>query len=321
MADITHYSQVKTDAVLTNLIIGYGANTLLWPKLLPKLSVAKDTDKFYVWDDNGINVTGLETRRADRAHAAEVGFSVSTDTYTMEQHALKDFLEDSVTKNADSILNLREAAALNVTDLLDLKREIKAKDLVFTSSSYASGHSTTLTTNDRWSIGTHANSDPVADIQAAKEVGYKNSRLAYNTLVVGYKGFNYLKNHDKAKEAIKYVSATGDANMTNQVLASWLGVDQILIGVSVYNTAKEGQTPSPDFIWGDHAALLYLPSRPSIITPAFGYCFEPSHTPRTVERYREQGKRGEWVEVNEKYSMEVTFSKAGYFFENAFTTS
>lgn len=321
MSEITHLSQVKTDAALTNLVVGYGANDVIYNKIFPKVPVAKDTDFFYKWEDNGTKVTKLETRRADRAKAAEVGIAVGQDTYAVEQHALRDFLEDGVIKNADSILNLRENCALNITDLLELKREIACMNIVFSTSNYDTGNYTTLSGNDRWSIIAHADSDPQSDIIDALEIVKKKARVKPNTFVCGEHGFNLLRKHAKVKEAIKYVQATGNAQMTLQAIADFLGVERILVGDATYDTAAEGQTSNNDFVWSQDAALIYVPTRPGIKTPGYGYTFEPTHTPRTVERYREQGIKGEWVEVNEKYVFKVAFNKAGYLFKNAFNES
>ena len=321
MTEISHQSQVKIDQALTNLVMGYGNNIFIADQVIPTLSVAKDSDKFYVWEENGTSIEGLEMRRSDRAKAAEVGIGVTTDNYTMEQYALRDFMPDGLLKNADSMLNFKENSAKNLIDLLDMKREVDCKDLIFTSGNYASTLRTTLATNDRWSVIGHADSNPQADILAAKHAVMKAARVIPNTLVIGVEGFDMLRQHDKVKEAVKYVAATGDMDITKQVVARYLGVEQIIVGTAVRNTAKEGQTISNAFIWGTHAALIYQPKSAVMNQPAFAYEFRPSHTPRTVSTYQEPGLNGEFIEVNEKRAYKQTFQKAGYLFINAFDES
>lgn len=319
MTEITHQSQVKIDQALTNLVMGYGSNQLIADQICPRISVAKDSDKFYVWEENGIGTAGLEMRRSDRAKAAEVGIGVTQDNYSVVQYALRDFMPDGVLKNADSILNFKENSAKNLIDLMDLYREQQLASVVFSASTYASGLKTTLATNDRWSQLTDSASDPQADIIAAKQAVLKAARVVPNTLIIGIEGFDMLRQHAKVKESVKYVAATGDMDVTKQVIARYLGVDNIVVGQTVQNTAKEGQAPTNTFVWGTHAALIHVPRNAVMNQPAFMYEFRPSHTPRTVSTYTENGLNGEWIEVNEKRVFKVTFQKAGYFFENAFS--
>lgn len=321
MADITHLSEVKQDAVLTNLLIGYGSNEFVASEIFPLVPVAKDGDKFYRWKNNGIHTTGLDTRRSDRAQAKEIGLAVEKDDYAVEQHALRDFIEDSVMKNADSILSLQANTAKNIQDTLDLRREMDCKALVFASGTYDSTLRTTLSGNDRWSQIAHADSDPLADIIAAQEAVFKKSRAMPTTLIIGLPGFHFLKQHAKVKESVKYVAKTGADAITVSEIAQYLGVKKIIVGKTIYNTAKEGQTEAPDFVWGSHAALVHIPDNPGINIPAFGYEFRPKHTPRTVNRYRVPDLNGEWIEVNEKRVFKVCFQSAGYLFTNAFTTA
>lgn len=319
MADIAHYSEGKQDVALTNLVIDYGNNMYIADDIFPIVSVKNDKDIFYKWNRKAFNTAGLDTRRADRARAKEISVGLSQDNYVVEQHALADFIEDSILKNVDSMLNLMERTAENIIDTLDLVKEIEAKDLLFAAGTYAATNKVTLAANDRWSQINHADSDPQEDIVTAKEAVLKQSGVIPNILVMGYQGFNMLKRHAKVKESVKYVAATGDAQMTKKAIADFLGVDDIWVGTAIYNSAKEGQADSPAFVWATHAALIYHPGGGVAINkPMFACQFRPSHTPRTVERWRENGRKGEFIEVNEKRVLKVLFANSGYLFINAF---
>ncbi len=320
MSEIQRYTDAKIDQVLTNLLIGYGSNQYIGNMLMPRVSVKSDSDKFYRWDDNGINITGLETRRDDRSPAAEISIGVGTDDYTMEQHALKAFLTDTIRNNADSVLNVQASYAQAVQDNLDLVKEKAIKDLVFTQGNYASGNYVTLSSNDRWSQIAHADSDPQADILAAKEAMLKKFSMGNGKLklAMGWDGYKFFKQHSKIKESVKYVQKTGDIHITLAEMADYLGVDEILVGTARYNTAKEGQTASNDFLWKTHAALIYVNETPVPNQASFGYELNPTHTPRTVSTYRPSEIKGEFIEVNEKRSLKVTANFAGYLFTNAF---
>lgn len=315
---IQKQSDVHVDAVLSNLVLGYGRADMIGNQVLPKITVDKDTGKYYVWSRNNINISGLNTRREDRAFAQEINLDVTMDNYTMEQHALRDFLPDGIRKNADSVLNIRQAYSQQVIDIMDLVKEKAIRDLVFDANQYGSNNKTTLTSNDRWNQITQTASDPKEDINNAQLAVLKEAGVWPMTLLLGVELYNKLKRHVNILASVQYVQRTGINYVTDSELCDYLGVSKIIVGKAVYNSAVEGVAASNAFVWNLHALLFYEPpAGGGINVPAFGYEFNPSHTPRTVARYTENGRLGEWVEVNEKRFMKLTFPKAGYLFVNA----
>ncbi len=311
-------SDVHVDAVLSNLVLGYGRTEMVGDLVLPRIVVDKDTGKYYKWARNNINISGLNTRRADRAKPNEIKLDLSIDSYEMEQHALRDFLEDGIRKNADSVLNLRQAYAQQVIDVMDLIREKKTAETVFTAANYPSANKITLSGNDRWNQLDQASSDPAEDIANAQMTVLKEAGVWPTTLVLGVELYKKLKRHAKVLASIQYVSRTGIEHVTDSELMAYLGVSKLIVGKAVYNQSPEGANASNAFVWNTHAMLMYEPPAGGAINvPAFGYEFRPSHTPRTVSRYTENGLLGEWVEVNEKRFQKLTFPAAGFLFTNA----
>lgn len=315
---IQKQSDVHVDAVLSNLVLGYGRADMIGDQVIPVITVDKDTGKYYVWARNNINITGLNTRREDRAFAHEINLDVTMEDYKMEQHALRDFLPDGIRKNADSVLNIRQAYAQQVVDIMDLVREKAKRDLVFDANNYGTANKITLSGNNRWNQIAHADSDPQEDIQTAQLAVLKESGVWPMTLLMGVELYHKLKRHAKVLASVQYVQRTGINYITDSELCDFLGVSKLIVGKAVYNSATEGATASNAFVWNQHALLYYEPpAGGGINVPAFGYEFRPSHTGRTVSRYTENGRLGEWVEVNEKRFMKLTFPKAGYLFVDA----
>lgn len=314
---ISKQSDVHVDAVLSNLVIDYGRADTIGDLVLPKISVDKDTGKFYKWKRNNINITGLTTRRADRARAQEIKLDVELDDYSMEQHALRDFLEDTIRKNSDSVLNLRQRYAQQVVDIMDLVKEKAIRDTVFDTNNFATANKLAITGNDRWSVY-HNDSDPAADIATAQMSTLLASGVWCDVLVMGFNLYQKLRQHPKVLASIQYVARTGIEHVSNDELCRYLGVSKIIVGKAVYNQSPEGATATNAFVWNNSALLMGQPFGGGAINkPAFGYQFIPSHTPRTVSRYTESGLLGEWVEVNEKRFMKLTFPTAAFLFDGA----
>ncbi len=316
---IQKQSDVHVDAVLSNLVLAYGRAEMVASQILPKITVDKDTGKYYVWARNNINISGLNTRREDRAFAMEINLDVTMSDYSMEQHALRDFLPDTIRKNADSVLNIRQAYAQQVVDIMDLVKEKAVADLVFDANQYAATtNKLTLSGNDRWNQISQTASDPKEDINTAQLSVLKTAGVWPMTLVIGVELYNKLKRHATILSSVQYVQRTGINYVTDSELCDYLGVSKIIVGKAVYNSASEGLTAVNAFVWNTHALLFYEPpSGGGINVPAFGYEFRPSHTGRTVSRYTENGRLGEWVEVNEKRFLKLTFPAAGFLFINA----
>ena len=315
---IQKQADVHVDAVVSNLVLDYGRADMIGNLILPKITVDKDTGKYYKWARNNINISGLTTRRADRAPAQEINLDVTLDSYEMEQHALRDFLPDGIRKNADSILNLRARYAQQVIDIMDLRKELDIRNVVFDPALYPSANKVTLSGNDRWNQIGHTDSDPQEDILNGQMAVLKESGVWPMTLVLGINLYTKLKRHAKVLASVQYVQRTGIRHITDSELADYLGVSKIIVGKAVYNQNPEGATASTAFVWGTSALLMYEPpSGGGINVPAYGYEFNPSHTPRTVARYTENSLKGEFVEVNEKRFMKLTFPAAAYLFENA----
>lgn len=312
-------AEVHVDQVLSNLVLDYGDDTgeFIGPKLFPTITVSNDTGKYYIWERNAINITGISTLRADRAQAHEVNIDVTLSDYKMEQHALREFLPDTIAKNADSILSLRQKYAQHVLDVMNLMKEKEQADLAFSAAQYATAHKTTLAGNFKWNAITQTASDPKGDISTAQRTILLNAGVWAQTLVMGFDLYRALKRHVNILASVQYVQRTGINFITDGEIMDYLGVTKLYVGKKVYNTQPEGITAVNAFVWNTHALLFYEGNGSSVNTPSYGYEFRPSHTPRTVSRYRPDDVLGEFVEVNEKRFMKITFPKAAYLFIDA----
>jgi hypothetical protein len=94
------------------------------------------------------------------------------------------------------------------------------------------------------------------------------------------------------------------------------GVEQVLVGDAVYNTADEGQTAVMGYVWGKHALLAYVPGRPGIKQMALGYTLQVEDA-RYVDRWDEPWVKAEFVRANDYYEPKIVAVEAGYLIKNA----
>jgi hypothetical protein len=133
-----------------------------------------------------------------------------------------------------------------------------------------------------------------------------------NVFAMGRDVWTKLKNHPDLLERIKY---TQKGVMTEDLLAGLIGVERVLVGEALYNTALEGETASYSFIWPNNAILMYVPRAPGLMVPAAGYTF--TWMQRAVETYRREEAKSTVYRAEQHYDVKVTAPDAGYEFIDA----
>ncbi len=144
-------------------------------------------------------------------------------------------------------------AARNVVDKNQLAREVRAANILFSPSSYMVGYKATLTGTSQWSD--YANSDPVTAIKTAR----RGMLMRPNVAVMSEKVRDILSQHPKLSVAAGGSQDSGRV-LTDQEIARVLGFERIEVANTLRQTSVRGQTLSTGYIWGDHFAMIYIPS-------------------------------------------------------------
>lgn len=268
-------NSVHIDAILTNISVAYiqKAENYIADKVFPVVPVDKKSNKFFTYTKNDWFRDEAQ-RRADATESAGSGYSLNTDTYSAEVFAFHKDVGDQTIANADAPLApLREAAEF-VTNRMLLRKEIQfvsdfiapnvwGKDLTGVASGEVLG-----TSFRQWSD--LLNSDPLEDIELAKETILSTTGFEANTLVLGYAVFRKLKNHPDLVDRIKYTSSNV---ITEEMMARMFGVDRVLVSKSVKATNNEGASGAYSFTVGKSALLCHVASNPGLLTPSAGYTF------------------------------------------------
>lgn len=231
-----------------------------------------------------------------------------TEDYGLEDPVPNKDIELAAGTNYDPLAEATESTAL----LMELAREKRAADLVFTLGTYASSLRTTLSGTSQWS---HASSDPVAALLAAIDA----MLVRPNTLVIGRSVWTALRQHAKVVQSV-FKNGTTSGVVPLEGLRDVLEIERILVGEAFYTATKKGQTASYSRLWGKHAALLQV--NPDVrstrsVLPSFGFTAEFGQR-QTMTRQTAQGVKGATaVRVTEQVKELVSFQECGYFFADA----
>jgi len=277
-------NNVHVDAILSNISIKYSNAAYVGLQLMPVVPVKKESDKYYIYNSKADRFRIPTTLRAPKTESKTVDWKTTTDTYQCEEHALNDLIDDRERNNADKPINPEVDTVEFLTDIIELAQEKRIVDLL-TGASMT--HNATIAV--KWED--YVNSDPIGDIETGKQDVHSRIFREPNTLLLGKSVYDKLKHHPDILDRIKYVQK---AVATEDLMASILGVDKVVVGKAGYNTKKEGQTAVYDYLWGKYALLAYVEPRPGIKKFSLGYTFKVGNN--IVRRARMETKHSDWFE-------------------------
>jgi len=302
MAKLTP-SDVHIDTALSNILIAYKNDDYIADKIFPVVPVKKRSDKYFIFDkgDWFRDEAGL---RAPGTIGPQGGFSLTSSTYECKEYSFTTYVEDEVRENADNPLQPDQDATAFAMDKILLRRERIVASMVFSSSNWTS--STTLSGTTQWSD--FANSDPIGNIETAKETIRGLIGRYPNTMVMGAAVWSKLKQHPDLLARFQNVER---GILTLDMLKDLFEIDNIFVGKAIYNTAAEGATDSFSDVWGKACWIGYVTPRPGLREPSAGYIFQVNDI--KVERWREAPEKRDAFRVLAYFDAKVTSADSGYY--------
>jgi hypothetical protein len=299
----TGSGNVHIDQVLTQISVGWPNNGLVGENLFPTVTVMKQSDKYYIFGREGWLVEN--DVRAPGTEANEIpGLQVSLDTYYAQEHSLQIPVTDEERWNADSPLSPDRDGAELVTSKVWLGREKAMKDLATTAANYASTNTVTLSGTSQFND--YVNSDPISVLRTGKAAVHSRIFTEPNTSVIPYQVMTVLEDHPDFIERIKY-SERGIVSA--DLIAAVVGIGKIIIpGVGI-NSAHTGATPTLGYLWGKDVIMAWVPPRPGLKIPSFGYEFgwkgNPGGQLQYIDRWREEKRKSDLVRVCRYYDLKL----------------
>jgi len=265
---------VHVNAPLTQISIAYlqGQERFVSARVFPVIPVQKQSDRYFVYNKGDL-MRDEAMPRAPGTESRGMHYDIdNTPTYSCTKYALHKDVDDDTVANADAPLRPEQDAAEILTDKLLMKRDAMFVDSFFKTGVWDTdwdGVASGPTTNQflQWDA---ASSDPIADVDNAKDAVETLTGYEPNVLVLGKAVYNVVKNHSTVIDRIKY---TQRGIVTADILAALFGVDEVVIPGGVTNSAAKGATDSIGRIFGKHALLAYRPATPALMRPSAGYCF------------------------------------------------
>ena len=300
-------SMVHVDQALTEVSVAYRNAQYVADSIFPVVPVSKQSNKYFIYSKD--NFRTLDDARRPGARANEIEWTLSTDTYYCEGHALAQAIPDELRANADQAIDVDVDTTEVLTDLVYLQREILVASKATDNSVIT--QSATLSGNSQWSD--YTNSDPITAIEDQKATILKQIGHLPNSILVSYPVFKSLRNHPKIIDRFKYSQV---AVVQPDHLKSVFNVDNFYVGSAIKNLAKEGAADNLDYIWGKNALLFYRPPVAGRRTVSLGYqftlAFGANNGGYFVKRYRDEARTADVVEVQLYFDAKVVAANAAY---------
>lgn len=321
-------SDVHVNRPLSNILVAYMQDDTeaVARQVFPNVPVQKKTDIFYKWKRE--DFFRLEVKeRAPGTPSEGGGFELDQDTYDCREYAIHKDLADAVVDNADEQLDLERAATHYIGQQLLLKREV-AFNTAFIKTGIWTGSSTGsdltgvsgVPGSGQFKQWDQATSTPIEDIRAQMVAMKEKTGYTPKGLFLGPHVWKSLVDHPELIDRIKY---TQKGQVTQDLLAGLLGLDKIVVGGLIQNTAAQGVTGAYSFIHGKHAFLYYAAPAPSLMLPTAGYIFSWAKRygngaeGQRVKRFRSEEIESWRIEGQINFAMKQVCADLGCFFDGA----
>jgi hypothetical protein len=304
---------------LSNIVVAYMQRAkMVSEAIFPVVPVSKQSDLFYKYDIDTFYRDDAKPR-APGSESAGGGFSFSTDNYACLVEAYHKDIDSQLRANADTQLQLDRAAAEFVAQKMVLRRETRFLSTFFKTGVWGvdwTGVASGATTNQFLQFDA-SGSDPRATIEAAKLYMLALTGYEPNVALFGAQVMSKLVTNTAVKDQFKYTSAQ---SINEQMVAAYLGLDNVYVSKSVVATGAEGAAATVGLQAGKHVLLAYRAPAPSVLAPSAGYTF--SWTGLTgggisTSRFPMVHLKSERIESEMAYDFKVVAPALGVFLSGA----
>lgn len=309
MPQLTPAGARVVDPILTTVARGYQNAAFVGMSLFPYVSVGARAGKILSFGKESFQV--YDTARAPGAGIKRINLGYAGENYALVDHALAAQVPVELMEEASAVpgIELASAAIRTVQEAMALRLEVEQAALATTAANFPTGNKATLSGTAQWS---HADADPIAAIEAAKDAVRAKIGRRPNTLILGPAVFAALKTHPKLIDRLKY---TQREVLTPELLGGLFDVPRVLVGEAVTSNAAGTFAD----VWGKSAVLAYTETAGAadLGRPTFGYTYRLANYP-VVGQPRYDGDTRTWLyDVADAVAPVIAGNIGGYLFSNA----
>lgn len=309
MPQITPAQARVVDPILSTIAQGYQNSEMVANFLFPTVPVNLRGGNVITFGKEGFML--YATARAPGENTKRVKFGYAGAPYALQDFSLEGLVPVEIEQEAMNGpgIDLGSRAVSEVSAIMALRLEKASADIARAAGNYGSNNKVTLSGTSQWSDSA---SDPIKDVEAAKENIRAATGKRPNTLVMGAAVMAMLRQHGKILDRIKY---TGRDVPTPDLLASLFGVQRVVVGDAIYSTDAGAFVD----VWGKDVVLAYteLGSLQSAGLPSYGYTYQLNGYPQVEEAYFDRNAKSWIYPVTRVEAPVLAAAGAGFLITNA----
>lgn len=305
MTQMTNKQARLIDPILTEVARGYTNLDPVGQFLFPRVPVRQRGGQVITFDKTAF-MQFANIQRAPGQNTKRVQFGYLGAPYALADYSLEGQVPIETEEEAMAVpgIDIAEVTIAGTQQIMANRLEIAQAALATTAGNYGSSNKTTLSGTAQWSDPA---SDPVGDIESAKEAVRSQTGKYPNVLVLGPQVFAKLKSNPEIVDRLKYTST---AIATEAILASLFDIPTVKVGRAV--TASDAGVFSD--IWGKFAVLAYANLAPlaSRGTPSYGYTYQLENMPYVEEPYQDRNAKSWLYPVDDAVAPVIAGSESGF---------
>lgn len=258
-----------------------------------------------------------DTARAPRGKYNRGDWEFEMGTYACKENGWEEPLDDSEANLYRRFFDAEVIATQRAVDIILRRQEQRIAAAVFNVANITQ----TAAVSIEWS--TAATATPRANVSAAKTALRNATGLDANVGVASRKVFDNLMLTKEITDAFRYTNPIeiGGYEAQARIAAQYFGLDKLLIGGAVYDSAKEGVAASIADLWDDEYFGVFKVSNGGmdLRDPCLGRTFLwTGDAPQNIvtEMYRDDTIRSNIYRCRQNTDSAFVFTGAGYLLSN-----
>jgi len=258
-----------------------------------------------------------DTARSPRGGYNRSDYEFETGTYACTEQGWEELVDDVESKLYRRFFDAEEVAVMRAVDIILRKQEYRIAAKLMNTTNI------TGTSNVAIEWTTPATATPRANVNTAKLAMRAASGLTPNKIAMSKKVFDTVLITSEIKDALKYTNPIeiGGEEAQRRILGQYFGVEEVLVGNAIRDSAKKGQSFSIADLWDDEYILLAAVSSggQNLKEPVLGRTFlwtEDSPQNLVTEQYRVESNRSNVYRCRQNVDECFIFTGAGYLLGN-----
>lgn len=284
-------------------------------RALPPLPVTARAGQYPRIQIDAGNLLRDETKgRGPGAAYPRIQRAVTTDSYTTQEWALEEIVDDSEARDFARFFDMESQAVKNIMRQVQLAHERRASTLLTSRANW-----TATTSATAYTAANIASFNLGLDIDICKQaINARGESVDSLTAVMSLNTFNLVRASTQLQNRIRgTISTDSMLVLSKEAVADALGLKEVLVGGNFYDTTAQGVTSSLSAIWPDSVIWLGAVAPFSGTESYFSggaaatLFWQTDGEIFQTETYREENRRSEVVRCRQHTAEKIINSNAG----------